>query len=89
MLAALEEGEEPNHYRDAILLSDEAPKWMVACKKEYDSLIKAGTWKLVLLPPNRSLIESRWTFKIKPGTKTREKIYKAKSLPRVSLRFQE
>ena len=78
MLAALEEGEEPNHYRDAILLSDEAPKWMVACKKEYDSLIKAGTWKLVLLPPNRSLIESRWTFKIKPGTKTREKIYKAR-----------
>ena len=43
MLAALDKGEEPNHYRDAILLSSEAPEWMEACTKEYDSLIKTGT----------------------------------------------
>jgi hypothetical protein len=78
MLAALEQGEEPNHYRDAVLLSSEAPEWMEACTKEYDSLIKTGTWNLVLLPPDRSVIQSRWTFKIKPATKTRGKIYKAR-----------
>ena len=44
MLAALDQGEEPNHYRDAVLLSNEAPEWMAACTKEYDSLIKTGTW---------------------------------------------
>ena len=59
MLAALAQEEEPNHYRDAVLLSSKAPAWMEACTKEYDSLIKTGTWNLVLLPPDRSVIQSR------------------------------
>ena len=60
------------------MASKQAPEWMIATKKEFDSLIKNSSWVLVLLPPNRSLIESRWTFKIKPGYKNKAKIYKAR-----------
>ena len=68
MLAALDQGEEPNHYRDAVFLSRETPEWIAACTKEYGTLIKTGTWNLVLLPLDH---QSRWTFKIKPVLKTR------------------
>ena len=78
MSAALSGGEiEPNQYKDA-MASEQAPEWMIATQKEFDSLIKNSSWALVLLPPNRSLIESRWTFKIKPGYKNKAKIYKAR-----------
>jgi hypothetical protein len=76
MLAALDQGEEPNHYRDAVFLSRETPEWIAACTKEYGTLIKTGTWNLVLLPLDH---QSRWTFKIKPVLKTRGgEIFKAR-----------
>lgn len=71
-------GDTPDHYRD-VEFSTNASDWMAATQKEYDALIKNGTWQLVKLPPNRSLIKSRWTFRLKPGYKTTEPtIYKAR-----------
>ena len=72
----LSEELEPNQYRDA-MASIQAPEWTIAAKKEFDSLMKHGSWVLVPLPPNRSLIDIRWIFKIKPGRQNRAKIYKA------------
>lgn len=40
--------------------------------------MKNNTWQLVQLPRNSSLIKSRWTFKMKPGYKNQEDIYKAR-----------
>jgi hypothetical protein len=77
MLAALDQGEEPNHYRDAIVARDE-DNWKIAIDKEYNSLIENNTWELITPPPGTSVIKSRWTFKIKPATRTREKIFKAR-----------
>ena len=73
----LSEELEPNHYKDA-MASKQAPEWTIATKQEFDSLMKNGSWILVPLPPNRSLIDSRWTFKIKPGRQHQAKIYKAR-----------
>ena len=77
MLAALDQDDEPNHYRDAIVAHD-APDWKIATRKEYDSLIENDTWELITPPPGHPIIESRWTFKVKPATRTREKIFKAR-----------
>jgi hypothetical protein len=45
---------------------------------QYDSLIENDTWELITPPPGHPIIESRWTFKVKPATRTREKIFKAR-----------
>lgn len=76
MSAALGLGEvEPDKLRDA-MLSPQALHWTQAVKTEFDSLVENGTWNLVVLPPHRLLIKSRWTLKIKPGLKERGKINK-------------
>lgn len=60
---------EPEQYRDAMTFVDSA-KWKTAIQQECDSLIKNHTWELVPLPADRSLIGSRWTFRLKPGTQS-------------------
>ena len=77
MLVALDQDEELNHYRDAIVAQD-ADDWKLSIDKEYNSLIENNTWELITPPPGHSVIKSRWTFKIKPATRTREKIFKAR-----------
>lgn len=78
---------EPNHFQDA-MASEQASNWKTAINSEYASLMKNRTWELVHLPPNRSLIKSRWTFRIKPGYQATAKIYKARFFrPRASLKF--
>jgi hypothetical protein len=42
MLAALDQDEEPNHYRDAIVARD-AGNWKIAIDKQYNSLIENNT----------------------------------------------
>lgn len=68
---------EPDQYRDAIA-SDDAPFWSAAVDREINSLIKNRTWPIFRLPPNHSVIRSRWTFKFKPGYGQQEDIYKAR-----------
>jgi len=41
------------------------PKWKEAIDKEYNALIKNGTWILSDLPPGRKSISCKWTFKLK------------------------
>ncbi|CAN0494520.1 unnamed protein product, partial [Discosporangium mesarthrocarpum] len=40
-------------------------KWVKAINDEYNSLMEQNTWDLVLLPPGRKLVGSRWLFRIK------------------------
>ena len=39
--------------------------WMEAAQKEYDGLVKNGTWEIVKLPPGRKAIGSMFTFLLK------------------------
>jgi hypothetical protein len=55
MLAAFDQDDEPNHYRDAIVAHD-ADDWKIATYKEYDSLIENDTWELITPPPGHPII---------------------------------
>ena len=56
----------PYQYKDAIKSADRG-KWEQAMKKEYDSLIKMGTWipTPTDLPKGRKAIKCRWVYAIK------------------------
>jgi len=51
---------------------------MRAMKEEFDSLIKNGTWVLTNLPPERSVIKSRWVYKLKRGSENEIQRFKAR-----------
>lgn len=56
---------EPENYGKA--MNDEnAAKWKIAMREEFDSLIKNDTWQLVPRPPNVKTVDNRWVYKIKP-----------------------
>ncbi|CAH9067875.1 unnamed protein product [Cuscuta epithymum] len=55
---------EPKTYREA-LGSKESQKWISAMKSEMDSLRVNQTWTLVPRPPNCSVVECKWLFKVK------------------------
>ena len=39
--------------------------WQIAIKEELDALSKNHTWDLVTLPPRKSVVGCKWTYKIK------------------------
>ena len=55
---------ETYQYQDAISSTD-ADNWIEAMNQETDALHTNNTWTLTTLPPGRSTIKSRWTFKLK------------------------
>jgi len=54
----------PTSYEEAIT-GREASNWIKAMNEEIDSLKKNTTWTLVDSPTNCSIIDNRWTYKIK------------------------
>lgn len=59
-----------------IVLSD--AKWAFAMKEEYQALLTNNTWSLVPLPPNKSVIGSKWIFRIKENSDGSVNKYKAR-----------
>ena len=55
---------EPKNWKQALLSSD-SDKWIEAAKAEIDSLKKNKTWVVVKKPLEKSIIGSRWVFKLK------------------------
>jgi hypothetical protein len=51
---------------------DDAPFWEEAIRKEYESLISMGTFRLVDRPKNRNVVKSKWclTTKLSPDGNT-------------------
>lgn len=72
----IDDQSEPESYSDAIA-GPNAPMWNKAMSEEYKSLIDNETWSLTTLPPGRSAIGCRWTFKIKRGSDGSIDRYKA------------
>jgi hypothetical protein len=47
--------------------SPEAAQWQIACMEELKSLQDMNVYEEVPWPPNRKIIDSKWTFKLKRG----------------------
>jgi hypothetical protein len=62
----------PRNYREAMDSAD-FKQWEAAMKREYDSIMKNGTWKLVPRPKNAKVVKSRWVLRIKDND-----LYKAR-----------
>ncbi|KAL2630723.1 hypothetical protein R1flu_015409 [Riccia fluitans] len=71
-----EEGE-PSSFEEAQNLAEKA-EWSATMRKEMKSLSDNKTWELVELPKGKQVIACRWMYKRKEGSKTGEKIFKAK-----------
>jgi transposase InsO family protein len=54
----------PRNFHEAMAAED-SEHWKVAIQKEYDSIIKNGTWTLVPRPKNAKVVKSRWVLRIK------------------------
>ncbi|KAJ9566010.1 hypothetical protein OSB04_001976 [Centaurea solstitialis] len=48
---------EPTSYSEAMKL-DDADEWLMAMKAEMESLLKSGTWELVLIPKGKKAVRS-------------------------------
>lgn len=55
----------PTTYEDEAQSHPIKKEWNLAMKSEIESLHKNKTWTLVKKPPNRNIIGTKWTFKIK------------------------
>jgi len=52
---------EPTCYSEAI----KYPNWRDAMNKEFDALLRNGTWTLIHSPPTANIIGSKWVYRIK------------------------
>ena len=69
--------EEPNNYKE-VLQSPEKNKWMDALKSELDSIKENNVWTVVTRPNDKSIIKTRWIFKIKRNANNEPEKYKAR-----------
>ena len=65
---------EPSTFRKAATML----QWQSAMQEEYDSLKAQGTWELVPPPSDRSIIGSKWVYKIKKNLDGTVSRYKAR-----------
>ncbi|KAJ1523172.1 hypothetical protein ONE63_001063 [Megalurothrips usitatus] len=64
------------------LARQDAGEWRKAMQEEYDSLMRHGTWELVLAPEGRKPISSKWVFKLKKDASGVPVRYKARLVAR-------
>jgi hypothetical protein len=67
----------PSTYQEAIECQD-SRKWYEAMNREYESLMKNKTWRLVELPKGRKAVSGRWLYKIKYNNDGTVDKYKAR-----------
>ena len=65
---------EPQSYTEAA----RDPLWQQAMDAELSALHRTGTWDLVMLPPGKKAIGSRWVYKIKTNSDGSVERYKAR-----------
>ena len=57
--------------------------------EEYQSIMKNDVWEVVLKNEGKSIVTSRWIYKIKHATNGSIEKYKARFMARVSLKKRE
>jgi hypothetical protein len=66
--------EEPTTFEEAA----QKKQWKEAMTKEHQSIIKNGVWEIVPRPKEKSVVTSKWVYKIKHAAKERVDKYKAR-----------
>ena len=65
--------QEPTNYEESV----HKKEWVEAMMKEYQSIMKNGVWYIVPKPKNKSVVSSKWIYKIKHVTDGSIEKYKA------------
>ena len=64
---------EPSSFQE----EESEPTWVDAMVEEYDSNAKNSSWEIVLRPVDKSVVGSRWVYKVKQGIDGSVEKYKA------------
>ena len=55
----------------------EDPAWVDAMVEEYDSIVRNSAWEIVPRPVGKSVVGSRWIYKVKQAADGSVEKYKA------------
>ena len=65
------------------------PVWVDAMVEEYDSIVRKNVWEVVPRPIEKSMVGSRWIYKVKHAVDGSIKKHKAKFFAKGFLRWRE
>ena len=65
---------EPSSFEEEV----KQPIWVDAMVEEYDSIVKNSTWEIVPRPVGKSMVRSRWFYKVKQADDGSVEKYKKK-----------
>ena len=69
---------EPSSFEEAV----EDPAWVDAMVEEYDSIVRNSAWEIVPRPEGKSVVGSRWIYKLKQAVDGSVEKYKARFVTR-------
>ena len=69
---------EPSSFEEAV----EDPAWVDAMVEEYDSIVRNSVWEIVPRPEGKSVVGSRWIYKVKQAADGSVEKYKARFVAR-------
>ena len=69
---------EPSSFQEAV----QEPTWLDAMVDEYESIVKNSAWEIVPRPVDKSVVGSRWIYKIKYAADGSIEKYKARFVAR-------
>ena len=64
---------EPSSFEEAV----QEPTWVYAMVEEYDSIVRNSAWEIVPRPVGKSVVGSRWIYKVKQAIDESVEKYKA------------
>ena len=64
----------PSSFKEAV----EDPAWVDAMVEEYDSIVRNSAWEIVSRPEGKSVVGSRWIYKMKQVADGSVEKYKAR-----------
>ena len=64
----------PSSFEEAV----EDPAWVDAMVEEYDSIVRNSAWEIVPRPEGKSVVGSRWIYKVKQAADGSVEKYKAR-----------
>ena len=76
---------EPSNYEEAV----ERKQWKDAMIEEYQLIMKNDVWDVVPRPDGKSVVTSKWIYKIKHAADGSIEKYKARFVAQVSLKRKE
>ena len=65
---------EPYYFQEAM----KDPTWVDSMVEEYDSIVKNNVWEIVPRPIDKSMVGSRWIYKVKQDADGSVEKYKAR-----------